>query len=463
MTNFDLVVIGAGPGGYVAAIRAAQLNLKVAIVEKEHLGGVCLNWGCIPTKALLRSAEIYRLMHHLDDFGLSAKELKFDLKKVVARSRSIAEQLAKGVKGLLKKHKVEVFDGVASLLPEKNLVQIVTQSGKTAIKANNIIIASGTKARSLPNIESDKNFIWGPREAMTPEVLPKSLLIIGSGAIGIEFASFYNTMGTKVTVVEVNNRILMAEDEEISEFAAKSFTKQGINILTNAKIISVQKNKTQVEAVILHQQKNQHMTFDKVIVAIGVQAHTQDLGLEHSAITFNNGFIVTDAHYQTAEKNVYAIGDVIGAPCLAHKASHEAIIAVEHIAGLKTHPINSANIPGCTYCHPQIASVGLSEYKAKALGYKIKVGKFPFIANGKAIAMGETEGFIKTIFDEETGEFLGAHMIGSEVTELIQGFVMLKTFEGTELDIMHSVFPHPTLSEMMLESTLDAYKKVLHI
>jgi dihydrolipoamide dehydrogenase len=463
MTNFDLVIIGAGPAGYVGAIRAAQLNLKVAIVEKEHLGGVCLNWGCIPTKALLRSAEVYRLMNHLDEFGLSAKELKFDIKKVVARSRDIAAQLAKGVKGLLKKHKVEVFDGVGCLLPEKNSVQITNNGQKTIIKATNIMIATGAKARSFPGIENDGNLIWGPREAMTPSALPKSLLVIGSGAIGIEFASFYNTMGTKVTIVEVNNRILMAEDEEISAFATKSFTKQGINILTNAKVMGVKKDKNHVQATIFHKEQNHEMSFDRVIVAIGVQPNTQDLGLEHSAIEFNNGFIVTNDHYQTTEKNVYAIGDVIGAPCLAHKASHEAIIAVEHIAGLKTHPLKSSNIPGCTYCHPQIASVGLSEGKAKALGHKIKVGRFPFIANGKAIAMGETEGFIKTIFDEESGEFLGAHMIGSEVTELIQGFVMLKTFEGTELDIMHSVFPHPTLSEMMLESTLDAYKKVIHI
>jgi dihydrolipoamide dehydrogenase len=456
--KYDLIVIGAGPGGYVAAIRAAQLQLKVAIIEKEHLGGICLNWGCIPTKALLRTAEIYQLMHNLDEFGLSAKDFKFDLAKIVARSRKVSAQLATGVKGLLKKNKVTVIDGKAKIL-SKNTILVEHGSDKKNLEAKNIIIATGTRAKELPGMEVDGKLIWGYREAMTPDMMPKSLLVIGSGAIGVEFASFYNSLGAKVTIAEVADRILIAADEDVSDFAKRSFEKQGINILTNTKISNIKKNKKDVTVTIAGKEQ----TFDRIIVAIGVDANSKDIGLETTKIKLDRGFIVTNKYLETDEAGIYAIGDVAGAPCLAHKASHEAILAVEKIAGHNVHAMKKENIPSCIYSHPQIASVGLTEKEAKALGYKLKIGKFPFMANGKAIALGDADGFVKTIFDEKTGELLGAHMIGAEVTELIQGYVVAKSIEATELDLMHVIFPHPTLSEMMHESVLDAYDKAIHI
>ncbi len=456
--KYDLIVIGAGPGGYVAAIRAAQLKLKVAIIEKEHLGGICLNWGCIPTKALLRTAEIYQLMHNLDEFGLSAKDFKFDLAKIVARSRKVSAQLATGVKGLLKKNKVTVIDGKAKIL-SKNTILVEHGSDKKNLEAKNIIIATGTRAKELPGMEVDGKLIWGYREAMTPDMMPKSLLVIGSGAIGVEFASFYNSLGAKVTIAEVADRILIAADEDVSDFAKRSFEKQGINILTNTKISNIKKNKKDVTVTIAGKEQ----TFDRIIVAIGVDANSKDIGLETTKIKLDRGFIVTNKYLETDEAGIYAIGDVAGAPCLAHKASHEAILAVEKIAGHNVHAMKKENIPSCIYSHPQIASVGLTEKEAKALGYKLKIGKFPFMANGKAIALGDADGFVKTIFDEKTGELLGAHMIGAEVTELIQGYVVAKSIEATELDLMHVIFPHPTLSEMMHESVLDAYDKAIHI
>jgi dihydrolipoamide dehydrogenase len=460
--NFDLAVIGAGPGGYVAAIRAAQLGMKVAVIERDQLGGICLNWGCIPTKALLRTSEIYHTLHHLDEYGLSAKDIAYDATKVVARSRKVAKQLSDGVKFLLKKNKVTVIDGVARLAGKGRIA--VTKDGKALgdVVAKHIILATGARARSLPGLEPDGKLVWTYKEAMIPTAIPKSLLVVGSGAIGIEFASFYRTMGAEVTVVEVLDRVLPVEDEEVSAFARKAFEKQGIKILTSAKVAKLDKGGDSVKATIEQAGGKTEITVDRVILAIGISGNVEDIGLESTKVKVDRGHVVVDQWLQTGEPGVYAIGDLVGAPWLAHKASHEGVICVEKIAGLHVQPLNVLNIPGCTYCTPQVASVGLTEAKAKEGGRKLKVGKFPYIGNGKAIALGEPEGFVKTIFDAETGELLGAHMIGAEVTELIQGFTIAKTLETTESELMETIFPHPTLSEMMHESVLDAYGRAIH-
>ncbi len=461
--NFDVVVIGGGPGGYVAAIRAAQLGMKAAVVEAQHLGGICLNWGCIPTKALLRSSETYHRLHNLDEFGLSAKEVGFDLKKIVERSRGVAGQLSGGIKHLLKKNKVAVFDGWGKLQGKGKVA--VEKDGKVieTISGKHIVVATGARARVLPGLEPDGKLVWTYKEAMVPEKMPKSLLVVGSGAIGIEFASFYRSMGAEVTVVEVMDRVLPVEDEEISKLAHKAFTKQGMKIITGAKVTKLDKSKTNVTATIETPKGNQELTVDNVIMAVGIVGNTENVGLENTKVKVDRGHIVTNEWLETTEKGVYAIGDVTGAPWLAHKASHEGVICIERIAGQKgVHPMNKSNIPGCTYCHPQVASVGMTEKAAKEAGHKVKVGRFPFVGNGKAIALGEPEGLVKTIFDDKTGELLGAHMIGAEVTEMIQGYVVAKTLETTEEDLMHTIFPHPTLSEMMHESVLDAYGKAIH-
>lgn len=460
--SFDLIVVGGGPGGYVAAIRGAQLGLKTAVVEKEKLGGVCLNWGCIPTKALLRSAEIYHLMHRLDEFGLSASSIKFDIKKIVERSRKISQQLAGGISHLMKKNKVTVIPGHGKLLGQKKLE--VTHGKETQVlTAPHIILATGARPRVLPGLEPDGTLIWTSKEAMTPEKMPESLLVVGSGAIGMEFASFYHTLGAEVTIVEIQDRILPVEDAEISTTAQKAFEKQGIKIHTATTVKALEKGKNSVKATLDHKGKISHLTVDRVIVATGIVGNTEHLGLENTKVKVEKNQIKTNEWCATDEPGVYAIGDVAGAPWLAHKASHEAIICVEKITGQPhVHPLKKSNIPGCTYSLPQVASVGLTEAAAKEKGYKIRVGRFPYMANGKAIALGEAEGLIKTIFDEKTGELLGAHMIGAEVTELIQGYVVGKTLETTEAELMHTVFAHPTLSEMMHEAVLDAYGKALH-
>lgn len=456
-TKFDIIVVGGGPGGYVAAIRAAQLGLKTAVVERENLGGICLNWGCIPTKALLRSAEVYHLMNHAADFGLKAEKISFDLQKIVDRSRKVAKQLSSGIGHLLKKNKVTVIDGHAKLLGAGK----VDVEGKT-FSAPHIILATGARARNLPGMEPDGKHIWSYREALVPDTMPKKLLVVGSGAIGIEFASFFNTLGADTTVVEIAERVMPVEDEEISKLARKQFEKQGMKILTSAKMGTFKNSDKGVTVEIDANGKKQTETFDRVIMAVGIVPNTEDIGLEKTKVKLDRGHIVTDDYCATAEKGIYAIGDVASAPWLAHKASHEGIICVEKIAGKNAHPMKKTNIPGCTYCHPQVASVGLTEAAAKEQGYKVKVGRFPFVGNGKAIALGEPEGLVKTVFDEKTGELLGAHMVGAEVTELIQGFVIGKTLETTEEELMHTIFPHPTLSEMMHESVLDAYDKVIH-
>jgi len=458
--SFDLIVIGGGPGGYVAAIRAAQLGMKTALVEREHLGGICLNWGCIPTKALLRSAEIYRQMQHAESYGLSAPGASFDLAKIVARSRGVSAQLQGGVRHLLKKNKVTVIDGTAKLAGGGK----VAIEGKETISAPHVILATGARARVLPGFEPDGKFIWTYKEALVPDTMPKTLLVIGSGAIGIEFASFFNALGANVTVVEMMDRVLPVEDEEISAMAQKSFEKQGMKILTGAAIKGMKKGAASVTVSVEAGGKSHEITVDRVITAIGIVGNVENIGLEGTKIKVEKTHVVTDSYCRTDEPGIYAIGDIAGAPWLAHKASHEAVICVEKIKGLPdVHPLDMRKIPGCTYCHPQVASVGLSEAKAKAKGYAVKVGRFPFMANGKAIALGETEGIIKTVFDAKTGELLGAHMIGAEVTEMIQGYVVAKTLETTEADLMHTVFPHPTLSEMMHEAVLDAYGRAVHV
>jgi dihydrolipoamide dehydrogenase len=463
-TSFDLVVIGGGPGGYVAAIRAAQLGMKTAVVEREHLGGICLNWGCIPTKALLRSSEINHLLHNLDQFGFSAKEITFDTKKVVERSRKVAKQLSGGVGFLLKKNKVTVFDGDGKLAGKGKVA--VSKDGKRVadLSAKHVIIASGARARVLPGLEPDGKLVWTYKEAMVPPEMPKSVLVVGSGAIGIEFASFYRNMGAEVTVVEVLDRVVPVEDEEISAFARKSFEKQGMKIFTSAAVKALKRGVNSVTATIEAGGKSFEVTVERVIAAVGIVGNVENLGLEGSKVRVENSHIVVDKWLATDEPGVHAIGDVVGAPWLAHKASHEGVICVEKIAGLNdVHPLNTGNIPGCTYCMPQIASVGLTEARAKAEGHEVRVGRFPYIGNGKAIALGEPEGMIKTVFDAKTGELLGAHMIGAEVTELIQGYTIAKTLETTEAELIETIFPHPTLSEMMHESVLDAYKRVIHI
>ena len=461
--QFDIVVVGAGPGGYVAAIRAAQLGFKTAIVERENLGGICLNWGCIPTKALLRSSEIHHLLHNLDAYGLKADNISFDFKKIIDRSRKVAGQLSGGIKHLMKKNNITVFDGTGKLMGKGKLS--VTKDSKPVadLKAPHIIIATGARARVLPGLEPDK-LVWTYREAMTPTEMPKSLLVIGSGAIGMEFASFYKNMGAQVTVVELMDRILPVEDADISAFARKAFEKQGMKIMTGAKVAKLNRGANDVEAEIDTAGKIEKIKFDRVISAVGIVGNSENLGLENTKVKVDRGHITVNEWLQTDEPGVYAVGDVVQGPWLAHKASHEAVICVEKIKGLNdVHPLKVENIPGCTYCMPQVASVGLTEAKAKEKGYQVKVGKFPFIGNGKAIALGEPEGFVKTVFDAKTGELLGAHMIGAEVTELIQGYGIAKTLETTEIDLFHTVFPHPTLSEMMHESVLDAYGKVIHM
>ena len=462
--TYDLIVLGSGPGGYVAAIRGAQLGLKTAIVERELLGGICLNWGCIPTKALLRSAEIFHYMSHAKDYGLAAEKISADLDAVVKRSRGVASQLNKGVTGLMKKNKIAVHMGTGKLTG-KGKLSVTAEDGKTTeLQAKNIIVATGARARDLPFAKADGERIWTYRHAMTPKEMPTKLLVIGSGAIGIEFASFYNDMGAEVTVVEMLDRIVPVEDKDISAHLEKALKKQGMTIMTGAGVEKLEVGKAGVKAAIKGKDgKVAEGEYSHVIVAIGIVPNTENIGLETLGVKMERGHIVTDSACKTNVEGLYAIGDVTAPPWLAHKASHEGVIAAEAIAGKHPHAMDPKNIPGCTYCHPQIASVGLTEEKAKEAGYEVKVGNFPFIGNGKAIALGEPEGFIKTVFDAKTGELLGAHMIGAEVTELIQGYTIGKTGELTEAELMNTVFPHPTLSEMMHESVLAAYGRVLHI
>jgi dihydrolipoamide dehydrogenase len=462
--SFDLIVVGGGPGGYVCAIRAAQLGLKTAVVERENLGGICLNWGCIPTKALLRSSEIWHMLHRLNEFGFSADNLKFDLPAIVERSRKVAAQLSGGVKGLMKKHKITVLDGEAKL-KGKNAVT-VTKAGKSAdYSAKNIVLATGARARSLPGLEPDGKLIWTYREAMVPKEFPKSLLVVGSGAIGIEFASFYRTLGADVTVVEVLDRVLPVEDAEISAFAQKAFKKQGMKILTETTVEKLDKGTNSVTATLKAKDgKTETLTVDKVILAVGIVGNVKNLGLEQAGVKVDRTHVVIDKWGATGVPGLWAIGDLVGPPWLAHKAMHEGVIVAEKIAGVKgVHPLDTSKVAGCTYCWPQVASIGMTEAKAKEAGHKVKVGKFPAIGNGKAIALGEVEGFIKTVFDVETGELLGAHMIGAEVTELIQGYAIARNLETTEAELQSTIFPHPTLSEMMHEAVLAADGRPLHI
>lgn len=457
-----MIVIGAGPGGYVAAIRGAQLGLSVCVVEREHLGGICLNWGCIPTKAMLRSAEVFHLMHRAKDFGLSAEGIKYDLPAVVKRSRGVAGQLSGGIGHLLKKNKCTVIMGTATVTA-KGKVSVKTDNGVEDITAKNIVLATGARARNLPGLEADGDRVWMYKHALEPKYMPKKLLVIGSGAIGIEFASFYNTLGADTTVVEVMDRVLPVEDAEISAFAKKAFQKQGMKIMEKSIVKQLDRGKDKVTAHIETGGKVQKMDFDTVISAVGIVGNVEDLGLEELGVKIDRTHVVTDEYCRTGVEGLYAIGDIAGAPWLAHKASHEGTMVADLIAGKSAHPVKPETIAGCTYCHPQVASVGYTEAKAKELGYDIKVGKFPFIGNGKAIALGEPEGLVKTIFDASTGELLGAHMIGAEVTEMIQGYVIGRKLETTEEDLMETVFPHPTLSEMMHESVLDAYDRVIHM
>jgi dihydrolipoamide dehydrogenase len=464
--SFDVVILGGGPGGYVAAIRAAQLGLKTAVVEREHLGGICLNWGCIPTKALLRVSEIRHTLDRLDEFGLSCGEISFDISKIVKRSRQIAGQLSKGVEFLLKKHKVTVIMGDGRLAGGGKLT--VSKDGKeiAQLAAKHIIIATGARARELPGLEADGELVWTYKEAMVPKAMPKSLLVVGSGAIGMEFASFYSDLGAEVTVVEVLPRVLPVEDEEISAFAEKQFKKQGMTIFTGATVQSLKKKgKNAVSATIkTADEKTEKRDFGRAILAVGIVGNVENIGLEECGVQVDRGHIKTGPWMETDAPGIYAIGDVTSAPWLAHKAMHEGVLCIEKIAGIEgVHPLNVSNVPGCTYCRPQIASVGLSETAALEKGHEVRVGRFPFMGNGKAIALGEAEGMVKTVFDAKTGELLGAHMIGAEVTELIQGYTIAKTMECTEADLMQTIFPHPTLSEMMHESVLDAYDRVLHI
>ncbi len=460
--NFDMIVIGAGPGGYVAAIRGAQLGLKVAIVEREHMGGICLNWGCIPTKAMLRSAEVFHLMERAKDFGLKAEGIGFDIDAVVKRSRGVAKQLSSGVAFLMKKNKVAVFMGEATL-PAKGKVSVKGEKGIEELTAKNIVLATGARARELPGLEGDGKRVWTYKDALVPPHMPKKLLVIGSGAIGIEFASFYNTLGAETTVVEVMDRVLPVEDVEISAFAKKQFVKQGMTIMEKSTVKKLDRGKDKVTAHIEAGGKVTTLDFDTVISAVGIVGNVENLGLEKLGVKIDRTHVVTDQYCQTGVDGLFAIGDIAGAPWLAHKASHEGVMVAELIAGGKPHPVKPESIAGCTYCHPQVASVGYTEAKAKELGYDVKVGRFPFIGNGKAIALGEPEGMVKTVFDAKTGELLGAHMVGAEVTELIQGYVVGRQLETTEAELMETVFPHPTLSEMMHESVLDAYDRVIHI
>lgn len=461
-TNYDVAIIGGGPGGYVAAIRASQLGLKPVLIERENLGGICLNWGCIPTKALLRSAEIFTLIKHAGEFGIEVENATFNFEKIIKRSRNVSAKLTQGVAYLMKKNKIEVIDGEATLKSDKS-ISVKTKSGEQSISAKNIIIATGARARHLPNLAPDGQFIWTYREALAPDIMPEKLCVIGSGAIGVEFANFFNALGADVTVVELADRIVPAEDKEISDLALKSFTKAGIKILTNSMVKSTKPGKKEIELTIETKDgKTTKEKFTRVISAVGITPNVENIGLEDLKIELERGSIKTDGWGHTNVEGIYAIGDVTNPPWLAHKASHEAIIAIETIAGNKVAPLDPRQIPGCTYTSPQIASVGLTEQKAIDDGYKIKVGKFPFQANGKALALGEPDGMVKTIFNEETGELLGAHMIGTEVTELIQGYAIAMGLETTEHELMETIFPHPTLSEMMHESVLDAYGRAIH-
>ena len=470
-TNFDVIIFGSGPGGYVCAIRAAQLGFKTAIVERDYLGGICLNWGCIPTKALLRSAEIFHYLQHAKDYGLSAGEVTYDPTAVVKRSRAVSKRLNDSVGFLMKKNKVSVIWGEATIdAPNKITVKASKSEapkgalGPGVYQSKNIIIATGARPRILPGIEPDKKLIWTYFEAMVPDRMPRSLLVIGSGAIGIEFASFYRTLGAEVTVVEILPQILPAEDAEIAAFARRSFEKQGIKIFTGAKVIKIDKKGDNVTATVDDGKGGtQALTVDRVISAVGVIGNVESLGLEELGVKTDRGFIVTDGVCKTNVPGIYAIGDVAGPPLLAHKAEHEGIICVEAIKGLNPHPMDKKLIPGCTYCSPQIASVGLTEQSARERKLDIRVGRFPFIGNGKAIALGEDQGLVKVIFDKKTGQLLGAHMVGAEVTELIQGYVIAMNLETTEEELMRTVFPHPTLSEMMGEAVRDAYGMVLNI
>jgi dihydrolipoamide dehydrogenase len=469
-TNFDVVIIGSGPGGYVTAIRAAQLGFKTAIVEKAYLGGICNNWGCIPTKALLRSAEIYHYMQHAKDYGLSADNVSFDPKAVIARSRGVVKRLNGGVEYLMNKNKVSIIWGEATLdAPGKFTVKKSQAEapkgalGEGSYQAKHIIVATGARPRVLPGLEPDKKLVWTYFEAMNPDKFPKSLLVVGSGAIGIEFASFYKTMGADVTVVEVLPQILPVEDAEIAAFARKQFEKQGIKIMSGAKVTKLDKKTDSVTATIEVDGKSQQITVDRVISAVGVVGNIENLGLEKLGIKTDRGCIVIDPYCKTNVPGIYAIGDVAGPPMLAHKAEHEGVICVEKIKGMSPHPMDKTLIPGCTYCHPQVASVGLTEAKAKEGGREIRVGRFPFVGNGKAIALGEDQGMVKVIFDKKTGQLLGAHLVGAEVTELVQGFVVAMNLETTEEELMHTIFPHPTISETMKEAVLDAYGRVLNM
>lgn len=460
--TYDFLVVGAGPGGYVAAIRAAQLGLKTCVVEREHLGGICLNWGCIPTKALLRSSEVFHMMQHAKNYGLSADKIGYDLDAVVQRSRGVAKQMEGGVKHLLKKNKVDVVMGEAKLAG-KGRISVKTDKGTEEIAAKHIVLATGARARELPGLEADGDLVWTYKHALAPKRMPKKLLVIGSGAIGIEFASFYNTLGADTTVVEVMDRVLPVEDAEISAFAKKQFEKQGMTIMEKSMVKKLDRAKGKVTAHIETGGKVEKLDFDTVISAVGIVGNVENLGLEAAGIKVDRTHVVTDEFCRTGVEGVYAIGDLAGAPWLAHKASHEGVMVAELAAGGHPHAVDPGSIAGCTYCHPQVASVGLTEAKAKEKGLKVKVGKFPFIGNGKAVALGEQEGMVKTVFDEKTGELLGAHMVGAEVTELIQGYVVGRALETTEEDLINTVFPHPTLSEMLHEAVLAAYGRAIHI
>jgi dihydrolipoamide dehydrogenase len=469
-TSFDVLIIGSGPGGYIAAIRAAQLGFKTAIVERDYLGGICLNWGCVPTKALLRSAEIFHYLQHAKDYGLKADNVGFDAQAIVKRSRAVSKRLNDGVGFLMKKNKVAIIWGEAAIdAPGKVTVKAGKSEapkgalGAGSYQAKHIIIATGARPRVLPGLEPDKKLVWTYFEAMVPPSIPKSLLVIGSGAIGIEFASFYRTLGAEVTVVEVLPQILPVEDAEIQTFARKSFEKQGIKILINAKVTKLDKKADSVTATIEEGGKQYAITAERVISAVGVVGNTENLGLEKLGVKTERGIIAVDQFNKTNVPGIYAIGDVSGPPMLAHKAEHEGVVCIEAIKGLHPHPMNKLMIPGCTYCSPQIASVGLTEQAAKDGKRDIRVGRFPFVGNGKAIALGEDQGLVKVIFDKKTGQLLGAHMVGAEVTELIQGYVVAMNLESTEEELMHTIFPHPTLSEMMKEAVLDAYGRVLNM
>lgn len=460
--SFDMIVIGAGPGGYVAAIRGSQLGLRVAVVERAHLGGICLNWGCIPTKALLRSAEVYHLMERAGEFGLSASGITFDLESMVRRSRKVAARLTAGVAHLLKKNKVTVIMGSAAFLAPGRL-EVATDAGPQTLDAKAVVIATGARARELPGLEPDGEAVWSYKHALVPPHMPKRLLVIGSGAIGIEFASFFNTLGAETTVVEVLDRVLPVEDAEISNFAKKQFQKQGMTIREGTTVTRLERGKGKVTAHLDKGGKTEKLVVDTVISAVGIVGNTEGLGLEKIGVAVDRTHIKVDAHCRTGVDGVYAIGDIAGPPWLAHKASHEGVAVAELIAGRTPHPVRPESIAGCTYCQPQVASVGLTEAEAEDAGFGIRVGRFPFAGNGKAIALGEPEGLVKTVFDAKTGELLGAHMVGAEVTELIQGYVVGRALETTETELMNTVFPHPTLSEMMHESVLDAYGRVIHM